>query len=155
MTIFLMIRPASGPIVFNHWIHGLLVKKKPASAIAAASLTCILSGTQIKASGPRRVEMNAIEAVVEVVKANEELTETLDSYESWFESLVGKTLIIEQRNKNKTRFVTAEVEEFEEGEGWLAHNIIRPEDIRILKHDGATEMLQLELSALKLMRNSL
>ena len=58
--------------------------------------------------------MNAIEAVVEVVKANEELTETLDVYESWFESLVGKTLIIEQRAKNKTRFVTAEVEEFED-----------------------------------------
>jgi len=67
--------------------------------------------------------MNAIEAVVEVVKANEELTETLDTYESWFESLVGKTLIIEQRNKNKTRFVTAEVEEFTEGEGWLARDV--------------------------------
>lgn len=67
--------------------------------------------------------MNAIEAVVEVVKANEELSETLDTYDSWFESLVGKTLIIEQRDKNKTRFVTAEVEEFEEGEGWLARDV--------------------------------
>ena len=67
--------------------------------------------------------MNAIEAVVEVVKANEELTETLDTYESWFESLVGKTMIIVQRDKNKTRFVTAEVEEFEEGEGWLARDV--------------------------------
>jgi hypothetical protein len=67
--------------------------------------------------------MNAIEAVVEVVKANEELTETLDTYESWFETMVGKTLIIEQRNKNKIRFVTAEVEEFTEGEGWLARDV--------------------------------
>jgi hypothetical protein len=67
--------------------------------------------------------MNAIEAVVEVVKANEELTEALDTYESWFESMVGKTLIIEQRNKNKIRFVTAEVEEFTEGEGWLARDV--------------------------------
>ena len=67
--------------------------------------------------------MNAIEAVVEVVKANEEMSDTLDHYESWFESLVGKTLIIEQKNKNKTRFVTAEVEEFAEGEGWLARDV--------------------------------
>jgi len=67
--------------------------------------------------------MNAIEAVVEVVKANEELTQTVDTYDEWFESLIGKTLIIEQRNKNKTRFVTAEVEEFEEGEGWLARDV--------------------------------
>ena len=67
--------------------------------------------------------MEAIEAVVEVVKANEELTATLDSYESWFESLVGKTLIITQVDKKKTRFITAEVEEFEEGEGWLARDV--------------------------------
>jgi hypothetical protein len=67
--------------------------------------------------------MNAIEAVVEVVKANEEMTSTLDTYDSWFESLVGKTLTITQKHKNKTRFVTAEVEEFEAGEGWLARDI--------------------------------
>lgn len=67
--------------------------------------------------------MNAIEAVVEVVKANEELSDTLDTYESWFESMVGKTLIIEQHSKQKIRFVTAEVEEFTEGEGWLARDV--------------------------------
>jgi hypothetical protein len=67
--------------------------------------------------------MEAIEAVVEVVKANEELTATLDAYETWFESLVGKTLIITQVDKKKTRFITAEVEEFEEGEGWLARDV--------------------------------
>ena len=67
--------------------------------------------------------MEAIEAVVEVVKANEELTATIDTYETWFESLVGKTLIITQVDKKKTRFITAEVEEFEEGEGWLARDV--------------------------------
>jgi hypothetical protein len=67
--------------------------------------------------------MEVIEAVVEVVKANEELTATIDTYESWFESLVGKTLIITRVDKKKTRFVTAEVEEFEEGEGWLARDV--------------------------------
>lgn len=67
--------------------------------------------------------MNAIEAVVEVVKANEELSDTLDTYESWFESLVGKTLIISHVDKKKTRFVTAEVEEFTEGEGWMARDV--------------------------------
>lgn len=68
-------------------------------------------------------KMNAIEAVVEVVKANEELSDTLDTYESWFESLVGKTLIISHVDKKKTRFVTAEVEEFTEGEGWMARDV--------------------------------
>lgn len=67
--------------------------------------------------------MNAIEAVVDVVKQNEEMTDALDTYDSWFESLIGKTLIIEQKSKNKIRFVTAEVEEFESGEGWLARDV--------------------------------
>jgi hypothetical protein len=67
--------------------------------------------------------MNAIEAVVEVVKANEEMTAAMDTYDSWFESLVGKTITIEQKFKHKIRFVTAEIEEFEPGEGWLARDI--------------------------------
>jgi hypothetical protein len=67
--------------------------------------------------------MNVIEAVVEVVKANEEMTAAMDTYDSWFESLVGKTITIEQKFKHKIRFVTAEIEEFEPGEGWLARDI--------------------------------
>ena len=67
--------------------------------------------------------MDAIQAVIEVVKTNEDLTATLDVYESWFEALVGKTLTITRESKKKMRFVTAEVEEFEEGEGWLARDI--------------------------------
>ncbi len=79
--------------------------------------------------------MNAIEAVVEVVKANEELSDTLDTYEEWFEALVGKTLIIEQHTKNKTRFVTAEVEEFAEGEGWLARDVETDEVLEVTFDD--------------------
>lgn len=79
--------------------------------------------------------MNAIEAVVEVVKANEELSDTLDTYESWFESMVGKTLIIEQRSKQKIRFVTAEVEEFAEGEGWLARDVETDEVFEVTFED--------------------
>ena len=63
--------------------------------------------------------MEAIEAVVEVVKANEEMSATLDVYDSWFETLIGKTVTIAHQKKKKTIYVLGEVEEFESGEGWL------------------------------------
>lgn len=67
--------------------------------------------------------MDAISAVVEVVRANEELTSTLDTYDGWFESLVGKTVTVAKKIKKKTRYIMAEVEEFEAGEGWLVRDI--------------------------------
>ena len=79
--------------------------------------------------------MNAIEAVVEVVKANEELMQTVDTYDEWFESLVGKTVTITRQSKNSTRFVMAEVEEFEPGEGWLARDVETDDVFELTFHD--------------------
>ena len=73
--------------------------------------------------------MDALEAVLDLVKQNEELAQTLDTYEDWFESLVGRTVTIKRRHKNKTTFVAGEVEEFEPGEGWIVRCI---EDDEIL-----------------------
>ena len=73
--------------------------------------------------------MDALEAVLDLVKQNEELAQTLDTYEDWFESLVGRTVTIKRRHKNKTTFVAGEVEEFEPGDGWIVRCI---EDDEIL-----------------------
>ena len=81
--------------------------------------------------------MDAIEAVVEVVKANEELTNTLEVYDEWFDSLVGKTVTITHASKKKTRFILAEVEEFEPGEGWLARDIETDEVFEVTFTDFA------------------
>lgn len=81
--------------------------------------------------------MDAIEAVVEVVKANEELTNTLEVYDEWFDALIGKTVTIVHESKKKTRFVTAEVEEFEPGEGWLARDVETDEVFEVTFTDFA------------------
>lgn len=67
--------------------------------------------------------MDAIKAVVDVVEAHDALADTVETYESWFESLVGKTVTLAQESKKKTRFITTEIEEFAEGEGWLARDV--------------------------------
>jgi hypothetical protein len=65
--------------------------------------------------------MEAIEAVVALVKERDELTETLDEYEDWFEELVGKHVSIQlPSKKHKTKFVNAVITEFIPGEGWEA-----------------------------------
>ena len=63
--------------------------------------------------------MDALEAVIDLVKQNEELAHTVDAYEEWFESLVGRAVTISRTHKKKTEFITGEVEEFEPGEGWI------------------------------------
>ena len=67
--------------------------------------------------------MDTITAVVELVRENEDLSKTLEVYESWFEGLIGQTVTLSHKSKNKTRYVTCEVEEFEEGQGWLVRDI--------------------------------
>jgi hypothetical protein len=67
--------------------------------------------------------MDTITAVVELVRENEDLNKTLEMYESWFEGLIGQTVTLSHKSKNKTRYVTCEVEEFEEGQGWLVRDI--------------------------------
>lgn len=62
--------------------------------------------------------MEAIEAVLELAKERDELASDLETYESWFESLVGKSVTLTVKSKKHTRFVQCTVTEFTEGEGW-------------------------------------
>ena len=62
--------------------------------------------------------MEAIEAVLALVKERDELVEDLETYESWFESLVGKEVTVTIKSKKKTRFIDCTVNEFIDGEGW-------------------------------------
>ena len=64
--------------------------------------------------------MEAIEAVVALVKERDELVEDLDTYESWFEELVGRTGTLARKSKKKTKFYEVTITEFNEGEGWTA-----------------------------------
>lgn len=67
--------------------------------------------------------MDTITAVVELVRENEDMRKSLDMYEDMCEALIGQTVTFANRRKNKTRYVTCEVEEFEEGQGWLVRDI--------------------------------
>jgi hypothetical protein len=63
--------------------------------------------------------MDAIEAVVALARERDELEADLETYESWFESLVGKHVILTVKHKKQqTKFVECLVTEFVEGEGW-------------------------------------
>jgi len=68
--------------------------------------------------------MDTITAVVELVRENEDMRKSLDLYEDLCESLIGRTVTFSNRSKNKTRYVTCEVEEFDLGTGeWLVRDI--------------------------------
>ena len=64
--------------------------------------------------------MEAIEAVLELAKERDEIASELETYEEWFESLVGKevTLALKSKKRN-TRFIECVVAEFNPGEGWI------------------------------------
>jgi len=63
--------------------------------------------------------MEAIEAVLELAKERDELASELETYESWFESIVGKDVTLEYKRKKKhTRYIDCVVVEFTPGEGW-------------------------------------
>jgi hypothetical protein len=65
--------------------------------------------------------MEAIEAVLELAKERDQIADELETYEDWFEALVGRkvTLSLKQKSKqSKIRFVECVVSEFVEGEGW-------------------------------------
>lgn len=64
--------------------------------------------------------MEAIEAVVALVKERDELLDDLETYESWFEDLVGHTGTLTRKSKKKTKFFDVTITEFTEGEGWTA-----------------------------------
>lgn len=65
--------------------------------------------------------MEAIEAVLELAKERDQLADELETYEEWFEELVGRTVTLTLKSKKHTRFVECVVSEFIEGEGWELH----------------------------------
>ena len=62
--------------------------------------------------------MEAIEAVLELAKERDHIADELETYEEWFEELVGRKVTLTVKDKKKTRFVDCVVSEFIEGEGW-------------------------------------
>lgn len=62
--------------------------------------------------------MEAIEAVLELAKERDELANEVETYESWFESLVNRKVTMSIKQKKTTRFVDCVVTEFTPGEGW-------------------------------------
>lgn len=63
--------------------------------------------------------MEAIEAVLELAKERDEISHELETYEDWFESLVGKEVTLTVKSKKKTRYLDCIVSEFTPGEGWV------------------------------------
>ena len=67
--------------------------------------------------------MDAIEAVLDLAKDRDELANELETYESWFETLIGRKVTLNLKlKKNKTRFVECVVTDFNPGEGWELTN---------------------------------
>jgi hypothetical protein len=62
--------------------------------------------------------MEAIEAVLELAKERDHIAEELETYEDWFDSLVGHRVKLTIKSKKHTRWVPCMVTEFIEGEGW-------------------------------------
>jgi hypothetical protein len=63
--------------------------------------------------------MEAIEAVLELAKERDQIADELETYEDWFESLVGRKVTLSLKTKGKhVRFIECVVTEFVEGEGW-------------------------------------
>lgn len=67
--------------------------------------------------------MEAIEAVLELAKERDEIASELETYEEWFESLVGKEVTLALKSKKRTRFVGCVVTEFNPGEGWVLQSV--------------------------------
>ena len=62
--------------------------------------------------------MEAIEAVIDLVKERDELAAIIESYEETLESLVGKTVLLTIGRKNHKRFVECTVTDFNGPDGW-------------------------------------
>jgi len=67
--------------------------------------------------------MQAIQAVLDLVKERDEIAEELETYETWFESLVGENVVLSVGSKRRTRFVDCVVTEFTPGEGWVLQGV--------------------------------
>lgn len=66
--------------------------------------------------------MQAIEAVLTLVKQRDEALDDVIEYETWFSSLVGKEVTRAFKYKNHTRFVDGLVTEFKCMKGWMVKN---------------------------------
>jgi hypothetical protein len=68
--------------------------------------------------------MDTITAVVELVRENDEMRKSLNLHEEACENLIGRTVTFSHKRKNKTTYVTCEVEEFDmETAEWLVRDI--------------------------------
>ena len=76
-----------------------------------------------KAARQEGRKMQAIQAVLDLVKERDEIAEELETYENWFESLVGENVVLSVGSKRKTRFVDCIVTEFTPGEGWVLQSV--------------------------------
>ena len=81
--------------------------------------------------------MEAIEAVLDLAKERDQLAEELETYEDWFEELVGRKVTLSLKNKKVTRFVECVVAEFVEGEGW---------ELTSLEEEGDAESFMITLA---------
>jgi len=62
--------------------------------------------------------MEAIEAVIELVKERDDLVHVVESYEDSLEALVGKTVTLTLGRKNHKRFIECTVTDFHGTDGW-------------------------------------
>lgn len=83
--------------------------------------------------------MEAIEAVLELAKERDELNHELETYESWFESLVGKHVILTTGHKKHKRFIECVVTEFVEGEGWELESLEEDNEVFVVTFEDFVE----------------
>jgi len=76
--------------------------------------------------------MEAIEAVVTLAKERDELASDIETYETWFEALVGKHVILTLKRKKHTRFVECLVTEFVDGEGWELQGLDEDDEVYVV-----------------------
>jgi hypothetical protein len=72
--------------------------------------------------------MDALEAVMNLVKERDDLAHELETYEDWFENLIGEKVTLTVTKKAKTRFIEGTVLEFVEGLGWECHTGIEGDE---------------------------
>ena len=83
--------------------------------------------------------MEALEAVLDLAKERDELAHELETYESWFESLVGKHVSLTEGRKKHKRFIECIVTEFVEGEGWELESMEEDNEVFVVTFEDFVE----------------
>ena len=83
--------------------------------------------------------MEALEAVLDLAKERDELAHELETYESWFEALVGKHVILTEGRKKHKRFIECVVTEFVEGEGWELESLEDDNEVFVVTFEDFVE----------------